>query len=66
MVTSIGRVDLFVTQKKGLSLINLLRGIGIQALTSPNMTGEWEFKLKQMEHGATPRPEFYAGDPALH
>jgi DNA topoisomerase III len=52
--------DLFVTQK-GLSLINLLRGIGIQALTSPEMTGEWEFKLKQMEHGAMPRPEFMQG-----
>jgi DNA topoisomerase III len=49
--------ELFVTQK-GLSLISLLRGIGIQALTSPEMTGEWEFKLKQMEHGAMPRPEF--------
>jgi DNA topoisomerase-3 len=52
--------DLFVTQK-GLSLINLLRGIGIQALTSPEMTGEWEFKLKQMERGAMPRPEFMQG-----
>jgi DNA topoisomerase III len=52
--------DLFVTQK-GLSLINLLRGIGIQALTSPEMTGEWEFKLKQMEHGKMPRPEFMRG-----
>ena len=52
--------DLIVTQK-GLSLINLLRGIGIQALTSPEMTGEWEFKLKQMEHGAMPRPEFMQG-----
>ena len=52
--------DLFVTQK-GLSLINLLRGIGIQALTSPEMTGEWEFKLKQMEHGAMPRLEFMQG-----
>jgi DNA topoisomerase-3 len=49
--------ELIVTQK-GLSLINLLRGIGIQALTSPEMTGEWEFKLKQMEQGAIPRPQF--------
>jgi DNA topoisomerase III len=52
--------ELFVTQK-GLSLVNLLHGIGIQALTSPEMTGEWEFKLKQMEHGAMPRPEFMEG-----
>jgi DNA topoisomerase-3 len=49
--------DLIVTQK-GLSLINLLRGIGIQSLTSPEMTGEWEFKLKQMEQGGIPRPQF--------
>src|SRR4029077_20057869 len=52
--------ELFVTQK-GLSLINLLHGIGVQALTSPEMTGEWEFKLKQMEHRAMPRPEFMDG-----
>ena len=58
-ITRQGR-ELFVTQK-GLSLINLLHGIGIQALTSPEMTGEWEFKLKQMEHGAMPRPEFMDG-----
>jgi DNA topoisomerase-3 len=49
--------DLIVTQK-GLSLINLLRGIGVQALTSPEMTGEWEFKLKQMEQGGIDRPRF--------
>jgi len=49
--------DLIVTQK-GLSLINLLRGIGIQSLTSPEMTGEWEFKLKRMEHGDMPRDAF--------
>ncbi len=49
--------ELIVTQK-GLSLIHLLRGIGIQSLTSPEMTGEWEFKLKQMEQGGIPRPEF--------
>lgn len=49
--------ELIVTQK-GLSVINLLRGIGIQALTSPEMTGEWEFKLKQMEQGGIPRPQF--------
>lgn len=49
--------DLIVTQK-GLSLINLLRGIGIQSLTSPEMTGEWESKLKHMEQGSIPRPQF--------
>ena len=58
-ITRQGR-ELFVTQK-GLSLVNLLHGIGIQALTSPEMTGEWEFKLKQMEQGGMPRPEFMDG-----
>lgn len=49
--------ELIVTQK-GLSLINLLRGIGVESLTSPELTGDWEFKLKQMESGAMPRPKF--------
>ncbi len=49
--------ELIVTQK-GLTLINLLRGIGVKSLTSPEMTGEWEFKLKQMERGGMPREEF--------
>lgn len=51
--------ELIVTQK-GLSLITLLRSIGIQALTSPEMTGEWEYKLKRMEGGGLSREEFMA------
>jgi DNA topoisomerase-3 len=47
-----------ITTSKGLSLITLLRGIGVQALTSPEMTGEWEYKLKQMEQGGIDRPSF--------
>lgn len=49
--------DLIVTSK-GLSLITLLRGLGVPALTSPEMTGEWEQKLKRMERGEMPRPQF--------
>ena len=49
--------ELIVTSK-GLALITLLRGLGIQSLTSPEMTGEWEFKLKQMEHGGLDRTRF--------
>lgn len=52
--------DLVVTQK-GLSLITLLRAIGIEVLTSPEMTGDWEFRLKSMERGEVPRSEFMAG-----
>ena len=44
--------------EKGLSLIKGLRGIGVETLTRPEMTGEWEFKLKQMEQSQLPREEF--------
>ena len=43
---------------KGISLITGLRGIGVETLTRPEMTGEWEFKLKQMEQDQLPREEF--------
>ena len=43
---------------KGISLITGLRGIGVETLTRAEMTGEWEFKLKQMEQGLLPREEF--------
>lgn len=43
---------------KGISLIVLLRGLGIPELCSPELTGNWEFKLKQMERGELQRPEF--------
>ncbi|MEQ1854105.1 MAG: DNA topoisomerase, partial [Chthoniobacteraceae bacterium] len=49
--------ELVVTQK-GLSLITLLRNLDEQGLTQPEMTGEWEFKLKQMERGKLSRAEF--------
>lgn len=45
---------------KGVSLIALLRGIGVAALTSPELTGEWESKLKLMEQGGLQRREFMA------
>ena len=43
---------------KGISLIALLRGIGVDALCSPEMTGEWESKLKLMEQGGLRRKVF--------
>ena len=49
--------DLTATSK-GLALIHLLRHMGVAALTSPELTGEWEHKLKMMESGAFKRPEF--------
>ena len=43
---------------KAFSLITLLRGLGIPELSSPELTGDWEFRLKQMERGELGRPEF--------
>jgi DNA topoisomerase-3 len=49
--------DLIVSAK-GMALITLLRGIGVSELCSPEMTGEWEYKLKRMEKGEMKRREF--------
>jgi DNA topoisomerase-3 len=43
---------------KAFSLLTLLRGLGIPELSSPELTGDWEFKLKQMERGQLRREEF--------
>ena len=43
---------------KAFSLITLLRGLGIPELCLPELTGDWEFKLKQMEHGKLSRKSF--------
>jgi DNA topoisomerase-3 len=49
-----------VATGKAFMLLALLRGLGIQELSKPELTGEWEFKLKQMEHGRLSRPDFMA------
>lgn len=49
--------DILVT-RKGLRLIEITDELGIHALASPSMTGDWESKLRQMEHGQLSRPEF--------
>ncbi len=43
---------------KGLSLITLLRDLDAAALTKPELTGEWEHKLRQMERGQLSREVF--------
>ncbi len=43
---------------KAFSLITLLRGLGVTELSSPELTGEWEYKLAQMEKGLLSRAEF--------
>jgi DNA topoisomerase-3 len=47
-----------IATAKGMALITLLRGIGIAELCSPEMTGEWEYKLKRMAKGGLERNEF--------
>jgi len=49
--------DLIATSK-GISLITLLRNVRAETLCKPEMTGEWEFKLKQMERGQLSRDTF--------
>ena len=49
--------DLIATAK-GISLITLLRNVRAETLCKPEMTGEWEFKLKQMERGQLSRDTF--------
>ncbi len=43
---------------KADQLITLLRGLKIDELRSPELTGEWEYKLSQMEHGKLKRDAF--------
>jgi DNA topoisomerase III len=43
---------------KASALMELLHAVNIPALASPEMTGEWEYKLKQMERGELPRSRF--------
>jgi DNA topoisomerase III len=47
-----------VPTPKAFSLMFALRHFGITELTSPELTGDWEFKLKQMERGELGRAEF--------
>jgi DNA topoisomerase III, bacteria and conjugative plasmid len=49
-----------IATAKGMALITLLRGIGVSALCSPEMTGEWEFKLKQIQNRGMDRKDFMA------
>ncbi len=49
-----------IATAKGLALVTLLRGIGATELTSPEMTGEWEYKLKRMARGNWKRNDFMA------
>ncbi len=43
---------------KAFQLLTLLRGLGVLELTMPELTGEWEYKLAQMERGRLGREAF--------
>lgn len=43
---------------KAFQLMTLLRGLGVNELTAPELTGEWEYKLSQIERGNISREEF--------
>lgn len=49
--------DLIAT-RRGMDLIDLLHKIGLSTLSSPELTGEWEYRLKLMENGKLDRPSF--------
>ena len=43
---------------KAFQLMTLLRGLGVEELSKPALTGEWEHKLSLMERGALSREAF--------
>jgi DNA topoisomerase-3 len=49
--------DLIPTAK-AFQLMTLLRGLDVEDLTRPELTGNWEFQLAEMEHGRLSRDAF--------
>ncbi|MDR0736499.1 MAG: DNA topoisomerase III [Zoogloeaceae bacterium] len=47
-----------VPTAKAFSLLTLLTGLGVNELTAPELTGEWEWKLGRIEKGNLSRQEF--------
>jgi DNA topoisomerase-3 len=45
---------------KAFQLVTLLRGLGVEELTKPELTGNWEHKLAEMEKGRLSREAFMA------
>ena len=43
---------------KAFQLMTLLRGLGVEELSRAELTGDWEYKLAQMEKGALSRDTF--------
>jgi DNA topoisomerase III len=49
-----------VPTAKAEQVIQFLTAVKATEITSPAMTGEWEYHLREMEHGKFPREEFMA------
>jgi DNA topoisomerase-3 len=49
-----------VPTAKAFSLMVLLKGLGVPELFSPELTGDWEYRLALMEKGQLTREEFMA------
>ena len=49
-----------VPTAKAFQLMTLLRGLAIEDLTKPELTGNWEYQLSEMEHGRLGREAFMA------
>jgi DNA topoisomerase III len=49
-----------VPTAKAFQLMTLLRGLAIEDLTKPELTGQWEYQLAEMEHGRLSRDAFMA------
>ena len=49
-----------VPTAKAFQLMTLLRGLGVEELSKAELTGEWEYKLSQMELGLLSRDTFMA------
>lgn len=45
---------------KAFQLMTLLRGLGVEDLTKPELTGNWEYQLAEMEKGRLQRDAFMA------
>jgi DNA topoisomerase-3 len=50
---------------KAFQLMTLLRGLGVEELSKAELTGEWEYKLAQMEQGQLSRESFMADIAAM-
>jgi len=50
-----------VPTAKAFQLMTLLRGLAVEDLTKPELTGQWEHQLAQMERGQLSREQFMQG-----